>query len=95
MLEFKNVVKISDNLKRQTIQMKNMIGNQKGTEQQTQNRKMNPTVINNNQLSNQGATTNFLIRSNSQPVIKGKISKGVNYDSGSLSIFTKAKLKDL
>lgn len=34
-----------------------------------------------------------LIRSSSQPMIKGKISRGVNYDLGSLSIFTKAKLK--
>jgi hypothetical protein len=36
-----------------------------------------------------------LLRSSSQPMIKGKISKGVNYDPGSLSIFTKAKLKEL
>jgi hypothetical protein len=36
-----------------------------------------------------------LIRSNSQPMIKGKVSRGVNYDPGSLSIFTKAKLKEL
>jgi len=36
-----------------------------------------------------------LIRSNSQPMIKGKISRGINYDHGSLSIFTKAKIKDL
>lgn len=36
-----------------------------------------------------------LIRSNSQPIVKGKISRGINYDHGSLSIFTKAKLKDL
>lgn len=36
-----------------------------------------------------------LIRSSSQPMIKGKISRGVNYDLGSLSIFTKAKLKEL
>lgn len=36
-----------------------------------------------------------LIRSSSQPMIKGKISRGVNYDPGSLSIFTKAKLKEL
>ena len=28
-------------------------------------------------------------------MIKGRMSKGVNYDPGSLSIFTKAKLKDL
>lgn len=28
-------------------------------------------------------------------MIKGKISRGVNYDPGSLSIFTKAKLKEL
>jgi len=36
-----------------------------------------------------------LTRSNSQPAIKGRMSRGVNYDQGSLSIFTKAKLKDL
>jgi hypothetical protein len=36
-----------------------------------------------------------LLRSSSQPMIKGKISRGVNYDPGSLSIFTKAKLKEL
>lgn len=28
-------------------------------------------------------------------MIKGKISRGVNYDPGSLSIFTRAKLKEL
>jgi hypothetical protein len=36
-----------------------------------------------------------LIRSSSQPIIKGKITRGVNYDPGSLSIFTRAKLKEL
>lgn len=36
-----------------------------------------------------------LMRSSSQPSIKGKVYRGVNYDPGSLSIFTKAKIKDL
>ena len=36
-----------------------------------------------------------LMRSSSQPTIKGKVYRGVNYDPGSLSIFTKAKIKDL
>ena len=35
------------------------------------------------------------IRSSSQPSVKGKVMRGVNYDPGSLSIFTKAKIKDL
>jgi len=35
------------------------------------------------------------MRTNSQPSIKGKIARGINYDAGSLSIFTKAKIKDL
>ena len=36
-----------------------------------------------------------LMRSSSQPTMKGKVYRGVNYDPGSLSIFTKAKIKDL
>jgi hypothetical protein len=36
-----------------------------------------------------------LMRSASQPNVKGKVCRGVNYDPGSLSIFTKAKIKDL
>lgn len=35
------------------------------------------------------------MRSASQPNVKGKVCRGVNYDPGSLSIFTKAKIKDL
>lgn len=35
------------------------------------------------------------MRSASQPNIKGKVCRGVNYDPGSLSIFTKAKIKEL
>ena len=35
------------------------------------------------------------MRSASQPNFKGKMCRGVNYDPGSLSIFTKAKIKDL
>jgi hypothetical protein len=34
-----------------------------------------------------------LIRSASQPLHKGKLVKGINYDSESLSIFSKAKIK--
>jgi len=36
-----------------------------------------------------------MMRSSSQPNFKGKVCRGVNYDPGSLSIFTKAKIKDL
>ena len=34
-----------------------------------------------------------MIRSNSQPLKKGKIVKGLNYDIDNLSIFARAKVK--
>ncbi len=37
--------------------------------------------------------TNPLVRSASQPINKGKLVKGINYDTESLSIFSKAKLR--
>lgn len=37
--------------------------------------------------------TSALIRSASQPLHKGKLVKGINYDAESLSIFSKAKIK--
>ncbi len=39
--------------------------------------------------------TSVLIRSASQPLHKGKLVKGINYDTESLSIFSKAKIKEL
>lgn len=41
------------------------------------------------------STASVLIRSSSQPLHKGKIVKGINYDTESLSIFSKAKIKEL
>ena len=41
------------------------------------------------------SNTFVLIRSSSQPTYKGKLVKGINYDGESLSIFSKAKIKEL
>lgn len=46
-------------------------------------------------VNEQGASTMALIRSSSQPLHKGKLVKGINYDVESLSIFSKAKLREL
>ena len=50
-----------------------------------------------NQPANQPAAhpSIALIRSSSQPIHKGRLVKGINYDAESLSIFSKAKIKDL
>ena len=47
--------------------------------------------------SNQVQQTPQMVRSSSQPINfkKGKIAKGLNYDSENLSIFAKAKIKEL
>ncbi len=39
------------------------------------------------------STSAALIRSASQPLHKGRLVKGINYDAENLSIFSKAKLK--
>lgn len=94
MLEYKNVQKIADNLKRQLVQIKNTISSS------TSKRQLGFDNKNVNNASSSGNENplggfNAVSRSSSQPILKGKISRGVNYDSGSLSIFTKAKIKDL
>jgi predicted RNase H-like nuclease (RuvC/YqgF family) len=87
-LEFKNVQKMGDNLTRQIKQIKNMAQQGKPAETSTLIKKSNvdPKPLPAIQPLN-------LVRSSSQPIVKGKISRGVNYDPGSLSIFTRAKLK--
>lgn len=74
-----------DNLARQIKQIRNMATQQTKPELQKKPEGKPLPVI----------PTLNLIRSSSQPIIKGKISRGVNYDPGSLSIFTRAKLKEL
>ena len=94
-VELKNVQKIVDNLARQIKQIKNL--------NTGQSKIPDPTLYSNTtKKSTAGENKTLpilpgfnLIRSNSQPMVKGKISKGINYDPGSLSIFTKAKIKDL
>jgi hypothetical protein len=89
--ELKNVQKIADNMLRQTKQIRNININSNRELEQNKNKKGPAGEL--KALPN--LQTLNLIRSNSQPTIKGKISRGINYDPGSLSIFTKAKIKDL
>ena len=86
--ELKNILKIIDNLSRQIKQIKNIDQDKRdqlaySTIKKTKGPELEP-------LPNLG-----IMRSSSQPAIKGKMCRGVNYDPGSLSIFTKAKIKDL
>lgn len=86
--DVKNIQKIIDNLMRQIKQIKNI---NQDTREQTQYSTFKKTKA----PELQPLPTLGLIRSSSQPSIKGKVCRGVNYDPGSLSIFTKAKIKDL
>jgi hypothetical protein len=86
------VHKIADNLLRQTKQLRNIAQPKEQTTTQ-----LKRTLISEAQPIQQlpSIPTLILPRSSSQPSFKGKICRGVNYDPGSLSIFTKAKIKEL
>jgi hypothetical protein len=79
-----------DNLMRQIKQIKNMAALQGKPAESTISLKKSTL-----EKPLPGIPSLNLIRSSSQPIIKGKITRGVNYDPGSLSIFTRAKLKEL
>ena len=51
--------------------------------------------VQNAQSQYQPQQASHMVRSSSQPLKKGKIAKGLNYDTESLSIFAKAKIKEL
>jgi SMC interacting uncharacterized protein involved in chromosome segregation len=87
--ELKNVQKMIDNLQRQIKQIKNI--GQDNREQGLGHSTLKKT----RQHEQEGLPNISLTRASSQPNIKGKVCRGVNYDPGSLSIFTKAKIKDL
>ena len=99
--------KIVDNLQRQTKQLKNISQPVKEVQASTVSKK---TLVGEGQgqgrtvgevqgkegLKKLGPMPIVAMqRSSSQPGLKGKVCRGVNYDQGSLSIFTRAKLKDL
>ena len=89
--ELKNSSKICDNLKRQINQIRNSATNY--------NRKESPhrTMIKKGSIKNipQLPNTNILIRSSSQPLKKGKILKGKNYDTDKIVQFSKNKIGEL
>ena len=80
---------MSENLTRQIKQIKNMNQLPKEQNQLLQTTKK----VGGQEL--EPISKGLLSRSSTQPAMKGKVCRGVNYDPGSLSIFTKAKLKDL
>lgn len=80
----KNVQKVAEGLKRQIAQIK-MVMAQKPVENATESKPKSRLVV----------EPMPMIRAASQPSFKGKIARGINYDAGNLSIFSKAKIKDL
>lgn len=88
--ELKNLQKIADSLKRQILQLKNL---SETTKEDPMNSTANMKKTNGLKVVPTTSTTSVLIRSASQPLHKGKIVKGINYDTESLSIFSKAKIK--
>ena len=85
--ELKNVQKIIDSLKRQTIQIKNATAGKGGIAKRATSPDKEAVQDHQGQVG--------MARSASQPMIKGRVAKGINYDAGNLSIFSKAKVKEL
>ncbi len=91
-MEFKNVQKMADNVSRQIKQIKNLSQQARPSDIPTSTALKKPS---NDPKPLPALQPLAIMRSSSQPALKGKISRGVNYDPGSLSIFTRAKLKEL
>ncbi len=91
-------MKVIESLRRQIAQIQQLIDS-KNQPKSTVIRKQSSKKIANQGVGEIGAvgpfTNNPVNRSSSQPIIKGKIAKGINYDTGNISVFTKAKITEL